>query len=140
MDEQRVEAYVNLIQQLLGCESGTEGTILQQHADLVDAGLLVMMEQFADWMEIQGNASAEYARQFVTHLAQILGKAEPKQIEVQDAVSFATEVIHLIVQTRGDRNQVYRFLRANLTRLNYELLTALPIVFKDLVFNNQQPF
>jgi hypothetical protein len=27
MDEQRIEAYVNLIQQLLGCESGTENAI-----------------------------------------------------------------------------------------------------------------
>jgi hypothetical protein len=39
-DKQQVEAYINLIQQLLGCEGGTEGAILQQHTELEDSGLV----------------------------------------------------------------------------------------------------
>jgi hypothetical protein len=38
MDEQRTEAYVNLMQQLLGCEGGSEDAILQQHERLWMSG------------------------------------------------------------------------------------------------------
>jgi hypothetical protein len=48
MDENRVQVYVALIEQLLGCPPGKEGALLQANAALVDAGLLVVMEQVAD--------------------------------------------------------------------------------------------
>jgi hypothetical protein len=41
MDEQRIQAYVNLIKQLFNCTSGEELAVLQQHAELVDAELLL---------------------------------------------------------------------------------------------------
>lgn len=34
MDEQRIQAYLQLIQQLLACPAGEEETLLQSHADL----------------------------------------------------------------------------------------------------------
>ncbi|MCL1475737.1 hypothetical protein [Argonema antarcticum] len=38
-------AYVNLIQALLDCPSGEETQILKANLDLVDAGLVEVMEQ-----------------------------------------------------------------------------------------------
>jgi CHAT domain-containing protein len=137
MDEQRLEAYVNLIQQLLGCESVLEGAILQQHEELMDAGLLAVMEQYADWMESQGDANAKWLRQLAGQLAQVLGQAGTQQAAAKDTVSFVAEVMQLIAQTGGDRNKVYGFFRGSLTRLDSELLAALPIGFKDALSNNQ---
>ena len=38
MDEQRVQAYVALIEKLFACPGGQEGAVLEQHGDLVDGG------------------------------------------------------------------------------------------------------
>jgi CHAT domain-containing protein len=133
MDEQRLAAYVNLIERLLGCESGTEGTILQQHEELVDAGLIAVMEQYADFMETQGDTNADWLRQFAGWLAQMIRQAEVGQ----EAVSFAVEVIRLIDETEEDLNQIHDFFRANLNRLDSDLLEALPIVFRNALSNFQ---
>ena len=54
MDEARLQAYLNLIQQLLTCASGEEvNNILQAHQELVDREFLQEMERCADWLEEQ---------------------------------------------------------------------------------------
>jgi hypothetical protein len=45
MDEQRVQAYLSLIQQLLACPSGEENQILNQSIELVDEGFVLACEQ-----------------------------------------------------------------------------------------------
>ncbi|WP_255513688.1 hypothetical protein [Microcoleus sp. FACHB-672] len=40
MNEQRLQAYSDLINALLTCENGEEGAILNNHIDLVDAELV----------------------------------------------------------------------------------------------------
>ncbi|MEA5517411.1 hypothetical protein [Limnoraphis robusta] len=48
MDENRVQAYVKLIKALLNCDSGEETEILQANSELVDAGLVDVMQQVAE--------------------------------------------------------------------------------------------
>ena len=48
MDEQRMQAYVGLLEQLLGCPQGEECALLQANAGLVDVGLLTVMGQYAN--------------------------------------------------------------------------------------------
>jgi hypothetical protein len=48
MNEQRLQAYLTLIQQLLNCPNGEEGNILQANSELVDGGLVEVMGQVAD--------------------------------------------------------------------------------------------
>ena len=64
MNEQRLQAYVTLIDQLLSCDNGEELALLQRHAELVDAGLLAVIAQMADFLEQQGNPNAGWLRQF----------------------------------------------------------------------------
>ena len=46
MDEQRLQAYFNLIESLLNCPNGEENQILQANSEVVDAGLVqVMLEE-----------------------------------------------------------------------------------------------
>jgi CHAT domain-containing protein len=63
MDEQRLQAYVELISKLFACPRGQEESTLQQHSDLMDEGLVQKMmaivaqlrqqeqKQHADWLE-----------------------------------------------------------------------------------------
>lgn len=44
MNEQHLEAYLNLIQILLSCPSGEEQTILTANQELIDLGLVQRME------------------------------------------------------------------------------------------------
>jgi hypothetical protein len=62
MDEQRLQAYVGLIEQLLGCPQGQEAALLQANAELVDADLLAVMQQYATDLESQGDGNAWWLR------------------------------------------------------------------------------
>jgi hypothetical protein len=46
MDEQRVQAYLSLIQDLLACRIGEEVQILNSHLELVDEGFV----QACEWV------------------------------------------------------------------------------------------
>ena len=45
MDEQRVQAYLSLIQELFTCPRGEENNVLNQSSELVDEGFLQVCEQ-----------------------------------------------------------------------------------------------
>lgn len=52
MDEQRIEAYLNLIAELLSCPQGEEPEIWRANLHLVERGLVVVMEVLdADMIE-----------------------------------------------------------------------------------------
>jgi aryl carrier-like protein len=55
MDEQRLQAYLNLIQSLLSCPQGEEKQILQANSELVDAGLVQVMQLMAENQRERGN-------------------------------------------------------------------------------------
>jgi hypothetical protein len=55
MNEQRAQAYVNLIEQLLACTDGEElNNILQANQELIDPEFLQVMENYATSLEEQG--------------------------------------------------------------------------------------
>jgi hypothetical protein len=55
MNEQRAQAYVNLIEQLLACADGEELNILQANQELIDPEFLQVMENYATLLEQRGN-------------------------------------------------------------------------------------
>ena len=57
MNEARIEAYLALIQALLQCENGQEPALLEANAELVDAGLVAVMKQYAGFLEQQGQSN-----------------------------------------------------------------------------------
>ena len=54
MNEERQNAYYQLIKALLNCPSGEEAEILQVHPDLQDAGLVQAMLEVADYLRREG--------------------------------------------------------------------------------------
>jgi CHAT domain-containing protein len=142
MDEQRFGAYVGLIEQLLGCAAGQEGAVLQAQTELVDAGLLAVMEQVAEQMERQGEGNAEWLRDFAGQLAQAMGLGtEPETAVVlgsEDAVRFLLETLQLVSESHGNPQQVYRVWTQQQGRLDEALLSALPDTFTTLSQQNNQ--
>ena len=66
MNEQRIQAYLNLIQQLLTCPSGEEPQILNQSLDLVDGGFVQVCELLAQKLQ---EAGEENQADFLRNLA-----------------------------------------------------------------------
>jgi tetratricopeptide (TPR) repeat protein len=137
MDEQRTKAYVNLIEQLLGCANGEELAVLQRHAELVDGGLLAVMAQTADFLEQQRNPDAAlWLRQFAQQLAAEL-VAENRDTPsaeslMRESLAFLAEVLQLVANSQGDARQVYPFLTEHQQQLNDTLLQAMPIAASSL--------
>ncbi|WP_445246740.1 hypothetical protein [Microcoleus sp. OTE_8_concoct_300] len=55
MDENRLRAYLNLIQLLLSCPAEEEGEQLQEHSEFVDSGLIKVMQQVPSRMAADGD-------------------------------------------------------------------------------------
>jgi len=74
MNEQRTQAYVNLIEQLLACTDDEElNNILQANQELIDPEFLQVMENYATWLEQQGNNNpAAWLRNMAQQLRQFL--------------------------------------------------------------------
>jgi hypothetical protein len=50
MNEQRTQADLNLINQLLTCNEGDESRILQENQELLNEGLVQVMVAVAEWL------------------------------------------------------------------------------------------
>jgi hypothetical protein len=73
MQQQQLNAYLNLIQELLTCPQGEEWIRLKQHEDLVDAQFLQVMEQVATQLARQGDReSAMFLHRWAAKLHHIL--------------------------------------------------------------------
>ena len=71
MSEQRRQAYLTLIEALLSCPNGQESSILQQHQDLIDEGLLRIMSQAVGMFRQQGQEQpATWLEQLAAQLTQ----------------------------------------------------------------------
>ncbi|WP_373547151.1 hypothetical protein [Chamaesiphon sp.] len=64
--QSRADSYLKLIQTLLGCSKGDEVAILSQHPDLVDEGLVYMMNQVAAQLAAKGSQDTAI---YLKHLA-----------------------------------------------------------------------
>ena len=92
MDEKRTQAYVNLIEQLLTCANGEElNNILQANQELIDPDFLQVMENYAAWLEQQGNNNpVAWLRNMAQQLGQFLN---PQAGTIEEYQRFLLEVL-----------------------------------------------
>jgi CHAT domain-containing protein len=137
MDEQRVQAYVELIGKLLECPGGQEGEILQQHEELVDRELLMVMVAMSQHLQENGQQdAAAFLGNLREQLEKVLGESVEAEVESasgQDAAQFVLEILQCVSDHGGNPQQVYPFFQANLARLNVELLQVFPGVVSGLL-------
>jgi tetratricopeptide (TPR) repeat protein len=110
MNEQRAQAYVNLIEQLLTCADDEElNNILRANQELIDPEFLQVMENYATWLEQQGNNNpAALLRDIAQWLGQFLN---PQAGSIEEYQGFLLEVLQAEDESNSDPAVVYPILK-----------------------------
>ncbi|MEZ2241130.1 CHAT domain-containing protein [Microcoleus sp.] len=117
----RQTAYFKLIQALLQCPRGKELKILRKHPDLVDVGLVEMMEMVATILVAQREISEA---NLLIDLADFLYSSyigtdwSPVTGSFVKAPAFLWEVLRTILLNLSDKQTVYQLLATNSDKLN----------------------
>ena len=114
MDEQRLAAYLQLIQALLECPSGEEGDILEAHRELVDAYFVQVMEAVAANMAAEDESNAGWLQ----NLAALLANYVSNTATPEEYFSFLGKVLQATTESNGNRQFVYPILQENLDKLD----------------------
>ena len=116
MNEQRAQAYVNLIEQLLICADDEElNNILQANQELIDPEFLQVMENYATSLEEQGyNNPAAWLRDMAQQLGQFLN---PQAGSIEEYQGFLLEVLQAEAES-NDPAVVYPILQRRQHLLN----------------------
>jgi len=131
MDEQRVKAYLSLIQELLACPSGEEPQILKRHLELLDEGFVQACELVAaQFQEAEHNEEAEFVRNVARRIGVFLaqGAVQPSQREITPAEykTFLQEALRLTRESDFSPSVVYPFLDRHGEKLNQDLIALIP--------------
>ena len=104
MDEQRLAAYLELIQALLESPSGEEEDILNANLELVDANFVQVIEAEAEKMAAEGNSdAAAWLQNLAAHLANyVTSTATPEEY-----LSFLGEVLQATRESDVNPQVVY---------------------------------
>ncbi|MEA5500916.1 CHAT domain-containing protein [Limnoraphis robusta] len=132
MDENRGQAYLNLIQQLLTCPNGEEPEILQANSELVDLEFLQVCEGVAAQLAESGNENAaDFLRNIASQLGEFWGftSAAGNEVDNKSPDDYLT-FLQLLLQTEdenfgGDARHIYAVLQANLDKLNLNFIPVL---------------
>ncbi|MCL1472063.1 tetratricopeptide repeat protein [Argonema antarcticum] len=129
MNEQRTQAYLNLIDQLLSCNEGDEPRILQENEELLDQGLIEVMIGVARQLERAGRENdAQWLMNIAQQLAQALGLLDNNPTESantpQDYFNFLMEILQKVSEN-PDPQVIYPFWAQNLDKLNDNLIQIL---------------
>ncbi|WP_414580784.1 CHAT domain-containing protein [Scytonema sp. PCC 10023] len=144
MNEKRLDAYLNLINELLVCSSGEESLILNANWQLVDAGLVKIMAQVADEFKDKGDqdsadfliATAHLIKQTLQSPRKItdrtVGKGEALSTTKQEEnLIFLDKLYQAISESNSEPQVVYPLLAANLDKLNDDFAQLLDRVVTD---------
>ena len=133
MNEQRQQAYVNLIQSLLNCRSDDEvQEILAANQDLIDAGLVQKMLEMASNLLRQGEL--DQANRLMNIAGQQLGVSSSKLSSTttkKECLDFLEQALKVTADSISKVQVVYPILVANIKKLNNISAT----VFRDWAEN-----
>jgi len=109
MQQQRLQDYLHLIQQLLSCPDGEEWILLQKHEDLVNPELIQVMEQVAAQLAADGHVdTGKYLHNWAAQLHHILVKEVEPPPKGEDQSQAYIKLIQALLDS--PRNQVAEIL------------------------------
>ncbi|MFN6155807.1 MAG: tetratricopeptide repeat protein [Dolichospermum sp.] len=136
MDEQRLQAYYQLIQQLLSCPNGEEAAILQANRELLDVDFLELLKVGVEQMSTQegqenrANRLLALASQLSEQL-DIPLTPEPEtplnQANFDTYLQFLLEVLQATAESKVNPQVVYPLLAANTDKLNLTFVELLQV-------------
>jgi CHAT domain-containing protein/TPR repeat protein len=121
MDEQRLASYLELIQALVECPSGTVNDILNANRDLVDVNFVQVMEAEAEKMAAEGNSKAAWLQNLAAQLANFIARANSHT----DYLKFLMEVVLAMIKSDGNPQVVYPILQQNFDKLDLQFAQIL---------------
>ncbi|MEH1919838.1 MAG: hypothetical protein V7L07_01945, partial [Nostoc sp.] len=119
MNEQRQQAYFNLIQNLFNCRSDDEvREILAANQNLIDAGLVQKMLEMASNLLRQGEL--DQANRLMNIAGQQLGVSSKLSSTAteQEYLDFLEQVLKVIADSKGNAQVVYPLLATNTDKLD----------------------
>ena len=97
MEENRDQAYLQLIHTLLNCPSGTEPQILQDNSELLDVEFLETCELVAEKMAQQGGENgASFLRSLIGQLSQLIDINDGDNSEDENPQEYANFILELL--------------------------------------------
>ena len=138
MNEQRLQAYYQLVQQLLSCPHGQEAAILQANRELLDVDFLQVVVEVAGTFTQQGeentaNRLLGLASQLSEELDIALNGNTPEpetplnQANFDTYLQFLLEVLQATAKSEGNPQVVYPLLAANTDKLNLNFVKLLQL-------------
>jgi tetratricopeptide (TPR) repeat protein len=125
MNEQRQQAYFNLIQSLLNCPSGEESEILAANQELLDTGFLQTIEAVVQMFSPQGDKNtANWLRNLAMQLGEVLNLdiqvdlQSLSEEEKQAYLQFLMEVLQTTADSSGNYQVVYTLLARNTDKID----------------------
>src|SRR4028118_427028 len=133
MDEQRIQAYLQLIYSLLNCPHGQEIELLEASSDLVDGGLLKCMALVAADLAEKGNQNAaDWLLNFASQLAKALGISSSSATR-EEYLAFLQELLDAEYESNGNPQAVDRVLQRHLNKLDTHFAQILQEVGTGLI-------
>lgn len=118
-------AYMQLIEALLNCPTGTEAEILHAHQNLIDTRLVLTLRQFATMLaDIGENQAAEFLKSIALPLTEALSNSGSAVIPTE-YLDFLGDILRATASSNGNAQVVYKLLEANLVMVNIDLAQAL---------------
>ncbi|MCT7954257.1 CHAT domain-containing protein [Laspinema palackyanum] len=136
MNERRIQAYRNLIQQLLTCPNGEEDQILNQAIELVDEGFMQACQLRAQQLQQEGEENqAQFLRDVAQQVVAFLdqqpsgGGGESRETQghatAEDYFNFLMQILQAIQDSQSSPSVVYPLLQQNLDKLDVNLIQIL---------------
>ncbi|CAD5937299.1 hypothetical protein NO108_02064 [Planktothrix rubescens] len=130
MDEQRLRAYLSLIQELLDCPSGEENQIFSQHPELIDGTFVQVCEQMAEQLQSNGQ---ENVAGFLRNLAQQVGEYLNSQAHPtsNQYLAILEEIFSAEIESDSDPKVVYPILEKHQDQLDLNFAETLTQWFQS---------
>ena len=140
MEENRAQAYLQLIHTLLNCPNGEEPQILQDNSELLDRGFLETCELVASTLAEQGGENgANFLRNLASQLWQLIDmndNGDNKKSEgenFQEYANFFLELLQAEQNSNSDIAVIYPMLEQRQHLLNGRFAEILQQVAQKLI-------
>jgi tetratricopeptide (TPR) repeat protein len=122
----RSSAYLNLIEELMGCPSGVEAEVLRANQDLIDEGLVQTMFQVSSLMEEMGERkAADFLQTIAAQLNKLLNRSSlPPEIP-EEYLEILGQLLRATSKSNASAEEVYPILEANLDKLDMQFLQVM---------------
>jgi len=142
IDEDRLRAYVALIDKLLLGARENANALLNAQRELVDEGLVEVMGRYAESLRHTGNQEAaaflEDCGQQITAFLRQPADAGRGFSPSGEQVAFLIQLLQTIAESQGDPKVVYPLLQINLALLNSALVELLSQWWEGVLARAQQ--